>query len=53
MYGQRECVERGGKRWREEVEKRSNLGEYGNRQAALGRAECVKGFGRGMRFEQK
>ena len=36
-----------GKRWREEVEKRSNLGEYGNRQAALGRAEYVKGFGRG------
>ena len=36
-----------GKRWREEVEKRSNLGKYGNRQAALGRAEYVKGFGRG------
>ena len=35
-----------GKRWREEVEKRSNLGEYGNRQAALGRSEYVKGFGR-------
>ena len=49
VYGQRVCValREEGKRWREEVAERSNLGKYMNRQAALGRAEYVKGFGRG------
>ena len=36
-----------GRQWVEEVERRNDLGQYGSRQTALGRADYIKGFGRG------
>ena len=39
--------EEAGRQWVEEVERRNDLVQYGSRQTALGRADYIKGFGRG------
>ena len=39
-----------GRQWVEEVERRNDLGQYGSRQATLGRADYIKGFGRGNKI---
>ena len=36
-----------GRQWVEEVERRNDLGQYGSRKTALGRADYIKSFGRG------
>ena len=46
VNGQRECKEGSGRQWVEGVERRNDLGQYGSRQTALGRADYIKGFGR-------
>ena len=44
----RECVRAEARRqWQEEVESRTDLGQYKNRQRELGRADYLKGFSKG------
>ena len=37
----------------EEVESRTDLGQYKNKQRELDRADYLKGFGRGMKLERR
>ena len=50
----RECVRAEARRqWQEEVESRTDLGQYKNRQRELDRADYLKGLERGMKLERR